>query len=48
LGIRSALFGLPESFVPADSVEVRSDRLVTPFTKDEVKKFGEYLAREAP
>ena len=37
LGIRTGLFGMNESFVPADSVQVRDDRLVTHYTKDDVK-----------
>ena len=37
LGIRTGLFGMNESFVPADSVQVRGDRLITSYTKDEVK-----------
>jgi hypothetical protein len=37
LGIRTGLFGMNESFVPAGSVQVRGDRLVTHYTKGEVK-----------
>jgi hypothetical protein len=51
LGIRTGFFGMNESFVPADSVQVRDGRLVTHFTKDEVKHTpnlspSEYLTRE--
>jgi len=37
LGIRTGFFGMNESFVPADSVQVRGGRLVTHYTKDVVK-----------
>jgi len=51
LGIRTGFFGMNESFVPADSVQVRDGRLVTHHTKDEVKNTpnispSEYLTRE--